>query len=169
MRRLMTALLALLLSTAGIAVATPATAAVEVIGKPTAKLSAPYAGANTDAVITVTLTQTSYADISLNVALSGFRAERTFAYGKGACPSSVARIVLPAKVSVKECGWEQEGESATLRLALAGTMTEGAVKVRIKSGALRAPAVSGAYGIFLTSWAFDEAMTTTDISSGPVK
>ncbi|TEX51039.1 MAG: hypothetical protein B7C55_07480 [Actinomycetales bacterium mxb001] len=168
MRRLV-ALLPVPLLAVAVTMAPPASAAVEVLGAPTASLSAPYAGASTDAVIKTRLTQTSYADISLDISLSGFRAERTFAYGKGACPSSVARVTLPAKVTVAECGWTQEGEDAVLRLALKGTMTKGNVKVRIMSGALTAPAVSGTYGIFLSSWAFDEAMTTTDISSGPLK
>jgi len=168
MRRL-AALLPVPLLAITLAAAPPASAAVEMLGSPTASLSAPYAGASTDAVIKTRLTQTSYADISLDIALSGFRAGRTFAYGKGACPASVARITLPAKVTVTECGWQQEGEDAVLRLALKGTMTKGTVKVRIMSGALTAPAASGTYGIFLTSWAFDEAMTTTDISAGPLK
>ena len=151
------------------ATTSPATAAVEVVKDPTAKLTAPYVNSPTDAVINVTLTQTSYANISLDVALAGFRAQRSFDYRKGECPTSVARVILPAKVTVTECGWEQEGDNATLRIALKGTLTDGAVKVRIKSGALTAPAAAGVYGIFVSSWAFDEVSTTTQIASGPLK
>ena len=169
MRKFLPALMVAPLLAIMIAAAPPAAANVAVLSDLAAKFTAPYAKASTDAVVELKMTQTSYADISLNIAFSGFHAHHEVTYGKGACPTSVARVILPAGVSLSECGWEQEGEDATLRLALKGTFEKGRVKVRVKSGALTAPKVAGVYGIFATSWAFDDVFTTTEIASGPLK
>jgi hypothetical protein len=131
------------------------------------RLGAPYAKAPTDVVVVTKLTQTSYKDISLNITLDGFAASRTFAYADGPCPTSVA--VIDAPVTVMECGWGEEDGAAVLRLALKGTTSQAKVKVRIKSGAVTAPARAGTYGVTMSSWAFDSVTTPVSIASGPVK
>lgn len=146
--------------------APPASAAVDVAVK-SVKLTAPYAQAPTDAVIIAKVTQTSYKDISLDVELAGFRATKEHAYGKGECPTSIARVIT--SLAVTECGWSQEGDGATLRLALAGTVKSEQVKIRIKSGALTAPESAGVYGVFVSSWAFESMTETVTVLSGPLK
>ena len=150
----------------GITLAPPATASVS--AKLTSvRLSAPYAKAPTAAVIVAKVTQTSYADISFDVTLEGFRAARSVPYADGPCPASVA--VVDAGVEVTKCGWEQEDGSATLRLALSGTLSAGKIKVKIASGALTAPSKAGSYAVSVSSWAFDTASADVTVSSGPVK
>ncbi|MGA0979681.1 MAG: hypothetical protein ACO3UX_07030, partial [Candidatus Nanopelagicales bacterium] len=104
---------------------------------------------------------------SLNIALDGFRAKRSFAYGDGSCPTSVA--VVDAPLTVFECGWKYEDGAATLRLALEGTMPSGKVKVRIMAGALTAPAKAGTYDVSISSWAFATVAKQVSVTSGPVK
>lgn len=166
MRHLLATAAATSLAVATIAFAPPAAAKVA-IDVTSVRVSSPYAKSPTSATVVAKITQTSYADISLDVSLEGFRALKAFAYGKGACPSSVAKITGPLTVS--ECGWEQEGGSAVLRLALSGTTNSGKVKVKIASGALIAPAQAGTYDIALSSWAFDPATTQVSVASGPLK
>lgn len=150
----------------GIALAPPASASVS--AKLTSvRLTAPYAKAPTGAVIVAKVTQTSYEDISFDVTLDGFRASRSVPYADGPCPASVA--VIDASVEVTKCGWEQEDGSATLRLALSGTLASGKIKVKIASGALTAPSKAGTYAVSVSSWAFDTQTADVTVSSGPVK
>ena len=150
----------------GIALAPPAAASVS--AKLTSvRLSAPYTKAPTAAVIVAKVTQTSYADISFDVTLEGFRAGRSVPYADGPCPASVA--VVDADVKVTQCGWEQEDGSATLRLALSGTLPSGKIKVKISSEALTAPSKAGTYAVSVSSWAFDTQSADVTVSSGPVK
>jgi hypothetical protein len=166
MRRLTTGLAIAGALALGIALAPPASASVS--AKLTSvRLGAPYAKAPTTAVIVAKVTQTSYADISFDVTLEGFRASRSMPYADGPCPASVA--VVDANVTVTKCGWEQEDGSATLRLALSGTLTSGKVKVKIASGALTAPSKAGTYAVSVSSWAFDTQTADVTVSSGPVK
>lgn len=169
MRRLVPAIAIIPLLALGVAAAPPAVAAVEIVKDPTAKFTVPYVSASTDAVVKVKLTQTSYANISLNVAFAGFHAHNAVSYGKGTCPTWVARIITPSQVTVQKCGWDQEGNDAVLRLSLEGPLSNESVKIRVKSESLTAPAVAGVYGVFLSSWAFDEATIPTEIFTGPVK
>lgn len=166
MLRVVPALTGAALIATTIAFAPPAAAKVEV-GAPSVRLSAPYAKAPTDVVVAVKLTQTSYRDISVDIALDGFVASRTVAYADGACPASVA--VIDTALTVMECGWGQEKGSAVLRLALKGTTSSGKVKVRLASGAVTAPAKAGTYDVTLSSWAFDPVTSQVSIASGPVK
>ena len=150
----------------GIALAPPASASVS--AKLTSvRLTAPYAKAPTGAVIVAKVTQTSYEDISFDVTLDGFRPSRSVPYADGPCPASVA--VIDASVEVTKCGWEQEDGSATLRLALSGTLASGKIKVKIASGALTAPSKAGTYAVSVSSWAFDTQTADVTVSSGPVK
>jgi hypothetical protein len=166
MRHLLTTAAVASLAAATLAFAPPAAAKVA-LDMSSVRLSAPYAKSPTSVTVVAKITQTSYADISLNVSLEGFRALKAFAYGKGACPRSVAQIDGP--LTVRECGWEQEDGSAVLRLALGGTTASGKVKVTIASGALVAPSRAGEYSVSLSSWAFDTVKTRVSIASGPVK
>ncbi|MFZ9987810.1 MAG: hypothetical protein ACO3ID_02130 [Candidatus Nanopelagicales bacterium] len=166
MRRMLTAVTSTALMAAAIGFAAPASAMVAADVQ-AIRLSAPYAQAPTDVVVVAKLTQTSYENISLNIALHGFRAHQVFAYGDGQCPTSVA--VVDAPVTVFECGWQEEGGIAKLRLALEGTMPSGKVKVRIKSDAVTAPARAGTYRVTMSSWAFDKVITKIAITSGPFK
>lgn len=166
MRRLLTAVTGTALMAGAIGFAPPASAMVAADVK-AVRLSAPYAKAPTDVVVVAKLTQTSYENISLDIALHGFRAHQVFAYGEGECPASVA--VVNAPLTVFECGWQEEGGIAKLRLALEGTMPSGKVKVRIKSAAVTAPAKAGNYRVTVSSWAFDKVITKVSIASGPLK
>jgi hypothetical protein len=166
MRPLFIALTCTALTATAIGFAAPASAEVAANVK-AVRLSAPYANAPTDVVVVAKLTQTSYENISLDIALHGFRARQVFAYGEGACPASVA--VVDAPLTVFECGWQEEGGIAKLRLALEGTMPAGKVKVRIKAGAVTAPAKAGTYRATVSSWAFDKVITKVAIASGPLK
>lgn len=166
MRRLLTAVTGTALMAAAVGFAAPASAMVAADVK-AIRLSAPYAQAPTDVVVVAKLTQTSYENISLNIALHGFRARQAFAYGDGQCPTSVA--VVDAPLTVFECGWQEENGVAKLRLALEGTMPSGKVTVRIKSGAVTAPARAGAYRVTMSSWAFDKVISKVAITSGPLK
>lgn len=166
MRRLLAAVTGTALIAAAIGFAAPASAEVAANVK-AVRLSAPYAHAPTDVVVVARLTQTTYENISLDIALHGFRAHHVFAYGEGECPTSVA--VVDAPLTVFECGWQEENGVAKLRLALEGTMPAGKVKVRIKSGAVTAPAKAGAYRVTMSSWAFDRVITKVAITSGPLK
>ena len=118
-------------------------------------------------MIVAKVTQTSYADISFDVTLEGFRAGRSVPYADGPCPASIA--VVDADVKVTQCGWEQEDGSATLRLALSGTLPSGKIKVKISSGALTAPSKAGTYAVSVSSWAFDTQSADVTVSSRPVK
>jgi hypothetical protein len=166
MRRLIPAITGVALIAMSVAVAPPASAKVAASVK-AIRLSAPYAKAPTDIVVVAKLTQTSYENISLNIVLDGFRANRTFAYGERSCPTSVA--VVDAPLTVFECGWNEEDGAATLRLALEGTMPSGKVKIRIASGAVTAPAKAGDYDVSMSSWAFSTVTTEVAITSGPLK
>ena len=166
MRRLLPLATGAALVATTIAFAPPAAAKVT-MGAPTVRLTAPYAKSPTEVVVVAKVTQTSYNDISLDIALEGFQAKQAFDYAKGACPTSV--IVVDTPLTVLECGWQQEGTRATLRLALGGTLSSGTVKVRTKSRAVTAPVKAGMYPVSLSSWAFPTVKTQVSIASGPVK
>jgi hypothetical protein len=125
------------------------------------RLSSSASDARSSALVTATLEQTKYADISIDVSFTGFMAMKTFAYRPGACPTDVIRLNIPAEVT--ECGWEQEGKTAKLRMAVKGTFPAASIGIRVTRGALMTPKKPGKYAVEVSSWAFAPVKATATI------
>ena len=115
------------------------------------RMSSFVADSRTSVLVSAELSQTQYADISLDITFEGFTASGTFAYRPGSCPSSLFRLNIPAEVF--ECGWEQDGDDARLRMAIKGTFPATPIGVRVLRKGLTSPGEAGSYSVELSSWA----------------
>lgn len=127
------------------------------------RMSSPMTDAPVSVLVTADVSQTRYADFSLDVTFEGFTARRGFAYRAGSCPASLFRLNIPAEVF--ECGWEQEGANARLRMAIRGTFSATEIGIRVKRSALMSPKDAGEFPIEVSSWAFTPASTTVEIKN----
>ena len=143
------------------AVAAPPALAEVKVSLDSVKLAPAKAGKKTSATVTATIAQRDYADISLDLALSGFTAQGTFAFGEGACPARLIRISAPAEIV--QCGWVQQDKGALLSLALAGTFPASTIRISVRRSALTSPAGAGEYGVTLSSWAFEPVRTKVTV------
>jgi len=127
------------------------------------RLTSKAPGTTSGALVNATLDQTKYADISVDISFQGFTANRGFAYRPGGCPADVVRLNIPAEVF--QCGWEQEGSNARLRLAIRGTFPTSVIGIRLTRATLTTPAKSGRYTVEMSSWAFPTTSSTVRINA----
>lgn len=144
----------------GVAVAPVGQAAVDVT-LDSATVAPPKAGKKANVVVKATLAQQQYADISVDVTLSGFEATSMFPFSPGACPAKLFQVKVPAEVV--QCGWTQQGKDAVLNMALAGTFPKSALTIKVRKAAVSNPPKPGAYPITLSSWAFSPITTTVTV------
>lgn len=145
---------------AGFAAAPGAQAAVDVtLDKVT--VAPPQAAKKANVIVAATMAQQEYANISVDVTLSGFTAMRTFAFRDGACPKKLIQVSAPAEVF--QCGWTQSGKDATLNMAISGTFAASPMRIKIRKSAVLAPKTRGNYNVSLSSWAFSPLSTSVTI------
>lgn len=111
--------------------------------------------------VRATVTQQEYADISVDVTLTGFQARSVFPFTEGPCPTKLFQISAPAEVF--KCGWVQDGRKAILSIALAGTFPASDLRIKVRRNAVSTPAQAGSYDVTLSSWAFSPVGTTVTI------
>lgn len=112
-------------------------------------------------IVTSTVSQEDYADISYDVTLSGFTAKNTFAYRDGECPTKVVQYSGPG--TVFQCGWVQQGKDAVLNVSIRGTFPSSTVRVKINQKAVMTPKKAGNYSVSVSSWAFSPVKTSVKI------
>lgn len=159
-RSLVSAAAALAVLAGGLAVAPAAHAAVDVtLDKVT--VAPPKAGKKANVIIAATMTQEQYADISVDVTLTGFMAMSMLPFGDGACPKQLVQVSAP--VEVFQCGWTQNPKEAVLSMALRGTFPSSGLKIKIRKAAVMTPSAPGTYGVTMSSWAFSPLTTSVTI------
>lgn len=148
------------LALTGAALAPAAQAAVKV---EVDKVTVAPAKADRKANVSVraTVTQQEYADISVDVTLTGFQATSVFPFSEGPCPTKLFQITAPAEVV--KCGWVQDGRNAILSIALAGTFPTSDLRIKVRRNAVSTPAQAGSYAVTLSSWAFSPVGTKVTI------
>ncbi len=159
-KTLVSAATALVVLTGGFAAAPAAQAAVDVtLDKVT--IAPAKAGKKANVMVVATMTQEEYANISVDVTLSGFKAMRTFPFGDGTCPKQLVQVGAPAEVF--QCGWTQKGKDATLNMAISGTFPSSTLRIKIRKSAVKTPSAPGDYDVTLSSWAFSPLTTSVTI------
>jgi len=159
-RTLVSTIAALGVLTAGLVAAPAVQAAVDVtVDKVT--VAPPKAGKKANVIIAARMAQQEYADISVDVMLTGFTALKTFAFRDGACPKNLVQVSAPAEVF--QCGWSQSGNKAILNMAIRGTFASSPVRIKIRKPAVVTPRARGNYDVALSSWAFSPLSTSVTI------
>jgi hypothetical protein len=150
-------------ATLALTVAALAPAAQAAVKVDVGKVTVAPAKADRKANVTVraTVTQQEYADISVDVTLTGFQATSVFPFSEGPCPTKLFQISSPA--DVVKCGWVQDGRNATLSIALAGTFATSDLRIKVRRSAVSTPAQAGSYPVTLSSWAFSPLSTKVTI------
>jgi hypothetical protein len=160
MRRILVTLAAAAVVAGSIAVVPAAHAAVDVTVD-SVTVAPPKAGKKANVIVKATLDQQQYADISVDVTLSGFEAASMFPFGEGACPAKMFQVKVPA--TVVQCGWTQEGKDAILSMAIAGTFAKSSLQIKVRKAAVSTPVKAGDYKVTMSSWAFSPISTTVTI------
>ncbi len=143
----------------GLVAAPVAQAAVDVtLDKVT--VAPPKAGKRANVIVNATVAQEQYADISVDVTLTGFMAMSMLPFGDGACPKKLVQVKAPAEVF--QCGWTQNGKDAVLNMALKGTFPSSKLRITIRKAAVVNPSAPGDYAVKVSSWAFSPV--TTDVT-----
>ncbi len=142
------------LVTIGVAAMMPRALAAQRPALDSVQITRPQPSTRTAAIVTATMTQIEYENVSFNVAFQGFQAHRTIPFGPRECPAGVARVQAPAVVF--KCGWMQQGDTAILRLALEGTFDASRIRIQLAPGALTTPQAPGLYAVTLSGWSFPD-------------
>lgn len=161
MRRIIVALSAVAAVAAGSLTVVPAAHAAVDVTLDSVTVAPPKAGRKANVIIKATLAQQQYADISVDVTLSGFEASGTFPFRDGACPAKLVQVKVPAEVF--QCGWTQNGADAVLSMAISGTFPASGMQIKMRKGSVRTPSKAGSYKVTLSSWAFSPISDTVTV------
>ncbi len=161
MRKILVTLAAAAAVAAGSLVIVPTAQAAVDITLDSVTVAPPKAGRKANVIVRASLAQQQYADISVDVTLSGFQATSMFPFSDGACPAKLFQVKVPAQVV--QCGWTQNGKNAVLSMAIAGTFSTSGMQITVRKAAVSAPVKPGEYQVTLSSWAFSPVSTTVTV------
>jgi hypothetical protein len=161
MRRILVTLAAVAAVAAGSLTVVPVAHAAVDVTLDSVTVAPPKAGRKANVIVKATLAQQQYADISVDVTLSGFEASGTFPFRDGPCPAKLVQVTVPAEVI--QCGWTQNGTDAVLSMAISGTFPTSGMQIKVRKGSVRTPARPGAYKVTLSSWAFSAISDTVTV------